>query len=248
MNEKKFKIIKNNLTFIITVLTTIVIALASILKFIEYVISVAYFSYYGLDINLYDYSANSYVYYLVYSCLFILASYSVIFYVGDIYQLIVKRVKTPHYIFKIIVVLFSNIYFISLLKIEISILTIFLGFVILIITEYILYCYLKKEINSEKENFKQELIDYFKSLPIIIAVFLIALSAKTYIYLKNNHNYKIINDNKVIVYSNNNYYLLLDCKIESNKLIIYKGKQEKILNNNISSSLMNFDEVELIYE
>lgn len=56
-------------------------------------------------------------------------------------------------------------------------------------------------------------------------------------------NYRIINNNKVIVYSNSDYYLTLDCEIEDNKLIMYKGKQNKISTEDVYSELIEFDEV-----
>ena len=52
-------------------------------------------------------------------------------------------------------------------------------------------------------------------------------------------------NNKVIVYSTTDYYLTLDCDIDNNELIIYKGSQEKIDNNNIKSQLTKFNKVEI---
>ena len=68
---------------------------------------------------------------------------------------------------------------------------------------------------------------------------------RTQILLDNKRNYRIINGDKVIVYSNNDYYLILDCKKENNNLVIYKGKQEKISNTKVYSVYIEFDTVEI---
>ncbi len=60
-----------------------------------------------------------------------------------------------------------------------------------------------------------------------------------------NKEYRIINNDKVIVYTTNDYYLILDCEIRNNELIIYKGKQTKINNENVISKLISFDEIKL---
>ena len=248
MNKKKFEINKKNLFFIISIASTILVALTSIFKFIEYVISTNYFSYYGLDINLYDYSRNGYVYYLIYSFLFMLASSSILFYVGDIYELIKNKIKTQYCRFKICIIILSNLFFVASLKNEINVLNIIIFGIVLVLIELVLYNMLKKEINREFKDIKQAFFEYIKILPILIIVFIIAICIQTNIKLKTNRNYRVIDENKIIVYTTNDYYLLLDCKIENNKIIIYKGRQEKVINNNINSYLRTFDDVELVYE
>lgn len=57
--------------------------------------------------------------------------------------------------------------------------------------------------------------------------------------------YRIIDENKVVVYSTNDYFITLNCEISNNELVIYKGSQEKMENNNIKSQLTKFDKVEV---
>ena len=47
------------------------------------------------------------------------------------------------------------------------------------------------------------------------------------------------------MYSNNDYYITLDCDIKDNNLTIYKGRQEKIDNKNVYTVSKTFEKVEL---
>lgn len=61
-----------------------------------------------------------------------------------------------------------------------------------------------------------------------------------------NKTYRIIDNNKVIVYTTENYYLTLNCKIENNVLVIYQGSQTKIDNKDIESKLIKFKDIKMI--
>ena len=105
--------------------------------------------------------------------------------------------------------------------------------------------FFKEEKESTREQLKRDLINYFKVLPFILIFLIILHSTRIYINLAYQKQYRIINDNKVIVYSTNNYYITLDCEINDNQLTIYKGSQEKIENNNIKSQLTKFNKAEI---
>lgn len=102
-----------------------------------------------------------------------------------------------------------------------------------------------KEKESTREQLKRYLINYIKVLPFIIISLIIMNSFRTYLNLIYQKQYKIIDNNKVIVYSTNEYYITLDCDINNNELIIYKGNQEKIENDNVKSQLKKFNKVEM---
>ncbi len=95
------------------------------------------------------------------------------------------------------------------------------------------------------KNDTNDLLNSLKILPfyLILLIFTFLLSYDSQIVM--NKSYRIINDDKVIVYATNDYYLTLDCEIKDNKITIYKGKQTKISNENVVSELINFDEVKL---
>lgn len=62
----------------------------------------------------------------------------------------------------------------------------------------------------------------------------------------NNKEFRIINENKVVVYTTRDYYLLFNCKIINNEIKIYKGTQTKIDNINVESKLSVFKSVAII--
>ena len=99
--------------------------------------------------------------------------------------------------------------------------------------------FFKKEKESTQEQLKRDLINYIKVLPFIIIFLIILNSTRIYINLNYQKQHRIIDDNRVIVYST------LDCNINNNELIIYKGSQEKIENNNVKSKLTKFNKVEI---
>ena len=60
-----------------------------------------------------------------------------------------------------------------------------------------------------------------------------------------NKTYRIVDNDKVIVYATENYYLTLNCEIENNVLIIYQGSQTKIDNKDIESKLIKFKDIKI---
>ena len=58
----------------------------------------------------------------------------------------------------------------------------------------------------------------------------------------------MIDNNTVIIYTNEDYYLTLNCEVIKDKIKIYKGTQKKIDNNNIYSEVKKYKDVELIYK
>ena len=120
--------------------------------------------------------------------------------------------------------------------------------VILLITTEVIVSIIFWKIDKKEKIKKNDINDFKNSLKILpfylfILIFTFLLSYSSEIIL--NKSYRIINSDKVIVYTTNDYYLTLDCEIKDDKLIIYKGKQTKINNENIESELINFEEVKL---
>ena len=102
------------------------------------------------------------------------------------------------------------------------------------------------EKNDEKDfEFKEEFVNLIKNLPFLIILLIFCHWLRIYSSLTLNKEYRIINDSKVIVYSNSEYYLTLDCEIDNNDLIIYKGTQDKIETMNVYNKLKKFNEIKL---
>ena len=249
MNEKANKILdfmQKNCAWIIAVLTGTGVVTSYLLKFIEFLTAASYFSYYGLDINLYRYNDVGFFNNLSLSILFMLALISLLYY---IYQTIsnIKEKKWSKVFNKnnISVILLSNSYITLLLNTHITEKSFWLDFLVLIIFEVIfslmLFGKTKNKVEFNKEDFN--LLNLLKRLPFAIIILIFLYVCYVNYDLNDRENYRIINENKVIVYSNNDYSLTLDCEIINDELIIYKGTQEKINNENVYSKYIEFNNV-----
>ena len=85
------KIIRENYGWVIAVLTFLGVIVSNILKFIEFITGQVYFSYFGIDHNLYNYADKNFVYELCVSIIFILAFFSVFYCFKQIKENIKKR-------------------------------------------------------------------------------------------------------------------------------------------------------------
>ena len=230
--------IKDYSPSIIGVLTFLGIICFNILKFIEYIKAQFYFDYYGLNINLYKYSDQGFIYGLCLSLLFLLAIMSLPFFIKQIIDNVkLKRIVNYINLRNVIIVLLFNCIWIYSMLLE-KIISIAL-FCLFIVVEFVVTCF----IFYGKEEKDISFGDVLKFVPIYIFVLILCIGVSDIYNLKFKKEYRIISDNKVIVYSNNDYYLTLDCEIEDNKLIMYKGKQNKINTDNVYSELIEFDEV-----
>lgn len=241
------KIIRENYGWVIAVLTFLGVIVSNILKFIEFITGQVFFSYFGIDHNLYNYADKNFVYELFVAIIFILAFFSVFYCFKQIKENIKKRelFKWENLI-NVLLILLLNLYITITTPGQQNLISIIFSVLITIILEFIMsLMFFKEEKESTREQLKRDLINYFKVLPFILIFLIILHSTRIYINLAYQKQYRIINDNKVIVYSTNNYYITLDCEINDNQLTIYKGSQEKIENNNIKSQLTKFNKAEI---
>ena len=238
------KIIRKNYAWIIAILTLGTVIVSNILKFIEYLTSLTYFQYYGLDHNLYNYYDKNFIYSICLSVVFLIAFGFLLYCMKEIKDDFKNNLTLKN----ISIIVLANLYLTIVYCSNLSNTYKLINFVAFILLEYISSIFIFKKNDDQKvneKNRKKFIIDYFKSLVFLIILLILCNSARLYINLQSLTNYRIINDNKVIVYSTNNYYITLDCEINDNQLTIYKGSQEKIENNNIKSQLTKFNKVEI---
>ena len=249
--NKILKFIQENYAWFIAVTTGLSVVVNNILKFIEYLKANVYFSYYGIDINLYQYSDQGFIYSLCVSILYLLALWSLLYcFHQTMINLKNKRFINKSNLINIVIILACNLCLILTSNIKLDLSNIIINFILYVITELIgaiilFYSPSKNKRVSEEISMREEFSNYVKILPFILMILIILSGIKTQISLENKRSYKIINNEKVIVYSNNNYYLTLDCEINDNNLIIYKGRQEKINNTGIYSIYTKFEGVEI---
>lgn len=243
MDKKEIlKFMQDNFNWILGIFTGFSMMFINILKFIEYITAISYFYYYGLDMNLYRYNDKGFLYSLCLSSLSILVLVSVFF---CIYQIInnmeKKKYITKGNISNFIIIIFLNLYLSLTIGIKTELVFVIIDSILLMVFEIIVF-----NITIKKENEKpliEDILDYIKKIPILIIIFICLIFFKTQISLNIINRYRIVDNNKVIVYSNNDYYLTLDCQIKDEQLLIYRGTQEKIENFNIYSEEKKFEKI-----
>ncbi len=242
------EIIQKNYAWIIGGLTFFGIIVRNLLKFIEYITGFAYFSHFCIDHNLYNYQNENYFYELCLSIIFVLACISVFYCFKQIKDNTKKKeyIKSENIVDSLLIIIFNLYIVVTTPRQQVNLVSVIILTTILIIIEFILSLLIFKE---EKDNspiqLKRDLINGLKTIPFIVIILIGLHYAKINIDLNLYKQYRIINNNKVIVYSTIDYYITLDCTINNDELTIYKGSQEKIENNNIKSQLIKFDKVEI---
>ena len=159
----------------------------------------------------------------------------------------IKKMKLKTILCNIFLILISNIIIVASTNVKYSIWQYILNVIGLIIVEIIASIVFfkmdKKEGNKTYEE--NNLPNALKIIPFYLILLIFSFLTSYGLNIAMNKSYRIIDNDKVIAYATNDYYLTLDCEIKDNKLTIYKGKQAKINNENIVSELINFDEVNL---
>ena len=245
MKDKIFKFMQKNYGWIVAVITGISVATSFILRFIKYMYSIYYFSYYGLSYELFNSNELGFLYNFGFSILVLLCFGSLMYCYIQLFN--IKKMKLKTILCNIFLILISNIIIVASTNVKYSIWQYILNVVGLIIVEIIASIVFfkmdKKEGNKTYEE--NNLPNVLKIIPFYLILLIFSFLTSYGLNIAMNKSYRIIDNDKVIAYATNDYYLTLDCEIKDNKLTIYKGKQTKINNENIVSELINFDEVNL---
>lgn len=161
-----------------------------------------------------------------------------------------KNKTASNTIYYIISILVSNIYLTNILFKNIGLKDnwyyLSITIVLLIIIEYQLS---KKEeiftFSNKKAFLKIENIcKKIAKCTFAILIFMLYIYGLAY-FTSEKNEYRIIDDNKAIIYTSTDYYIVLDCEIQSNSITIYKGKEEKINTVNTHTTLQRFDNVKV---
>lgn len=247
MKDKIFEFLQKNYAWMVAAITGISVATSFILRFIKYIYSSFYFSYYGISYELFNSDELGFLYNFGFSILILLCFGSLMYCYIQLFNAKKMRVKSKTILFNIFLIIISNTIVVYSTNVKYSLWQFVLNVILLIATEVIVSIIFWKMDKKEKIK-KNDVNDFKNSLKILpfylfLLIFTFLFSYSSEIIL--NKSYRIINGDKVIVYTTNDYYLTLDCEIKNDKLIIYKGKQTKINNENIVSELFNFEEVKL---
>lgn len=242
-NKKLFDFLQKNYGWFIAVFTGIGFIILNIFKFIEYVTANIYFSHYGLDINLYKYGDMNVFYELAFSLIIMISMWSIFFCMNEI----MKNIKEKHLDIKklisdIAIICFNSIWVMAFINADFN----WENFLTVFIAEIICALFFYKSNNNDNSiNMKQDFLTYMKKLPTIVIILIILFAVQVVIKINNLSGFRTIDDNKVIVYSNNEYYLTLDCEVKESEIIIHKGTQNKMPNDNISSKYKKYENVKI---
>ena len=247
MKDKIFKFMQKNYGWIVAVITGISVVTSFILRFIKYMYSIYYFSYYGLSYELFNSNELGFLYNFGFSILVLLCFGSLMYCYIQLFN--IKKMKLKTILCNIFLILISNIIIVIVAStnVKYSIWQYILNVIGLIIVEIIASIVFFKMDKKERNKTYEEnpLPNVLKIIPFYLILLIFSFLTSYGLNIAMNKSYRIIDNDKVIAYATNDYYLVLDCKIKDNKLTIYKGKQAKINNENIVSELINFDEVNL---
>ena len=247
MKEDKLKIIQENYGWVVALITGTFFVTTIVLKLIKYIQNEFYFAYYGISFEFFNTNELSILYDFWFSILLTLFLISILYCMAQIINRKKMNIKKSTIAFNTIVILIYNIIITCLISDFNSILYFLINFLIIVLLELIVLFIMKgitKKID-EQESIKNYLCNYLKLLPLYLILLTFCCVISYGIKAVNIESYAIIDNNKAIVYTTNDYYITLDCEIEGNKLILHKGAQTKIGNNNIESKLIKFDEVKI---
>ena len=247
MKCKLFKFMQENYGWIVAVITGISVATSFILRFIKYMYSIYYFSYYGLSFELFNSNELGFLYNFGFSFLILLCYCSLLYCYIQLFNAKKNKIKVKTVLLNIFLILISNMIVVASTNVKLLlgqfILNVVFQIVIEIMISYIFFKIDKKEKNKIYEI--NDLPNILKVMPFYLILLIFSFLISYSLNIAMDKSYRIIGNDKVIVYTTNGYYLVLDCEIKDNKLTIFKGKQTKIKNEDIVSELINFSEVNL---
>ena len=135
MKDKIFKFMQKNYGWIVAVITGISVATSFILRFIKYMYSIYYFSYYGLSYELFNSNELGFLYNFGFSILVLLCFGSLMYCYIQLFN--IKKMKLKTILCNIFLILISNIIIVASTNVKYSIWQYILNVIGLIIVEII---------------------------------------------------------------------------------------------------------------
>ena len=231
-------VIKDYQSLLIFALTALLALGANLLTLINYACLNILCNSWDMNINLVIEGNQNNVFY---NLLLAIINMLLIYYASKQFATTVNTKKFSK-IKKILIVLFNN-FLLAILNVKAfsNFLASALLFILIMpILEYGLMKFMEKNpiIESTTNEDTKKIISIISSINSIITVIeLIVLSIAIGTFSTNylsktfglSGNYKLIDNNKVIMYTTNDYYITLDCTLINNdKLIIYTGTEQKL--------------------
>lgn len=265
---KVINYINDNAAAISIISATIIAVVVNIIKIMTYVYYCGQFNYFNISRTYINISNENIFYEIVFSvsvCIIILAINYVI------YLIIFKIKKLFYYVITFIITgIFNTIYIVlrtnyDNINLGVIIAIFIVCFIILPLFEYSFGIYwglssllrnkkgkrLKQESKNKDYDIRNN-ISFSKQLTNSIFIIMVALSIYTlifysmgYSFAKGITTFKTINNQLVIIHELENEYLVAECKVDSNNIVINKSKQTVIGKTDVVTETIHFESVEL---
>lgn len=254
--EKNFDNIKSNgIKAIPNILQVLVICLSFIVvvfQFSRYMYDMQWFGYWGIDKSFYTQNSINLTNNLIYIVYVLLL---LVFFAIEVYKNMNNRHCNFFHWLKIVffyilscILLTPDIFY----KENFSI-NYFLQNILGLIGSFILMIFYTRQVTKFINKFKDAdyvfmfYKDLFQDLFIIFIAIVTSIIILGNINVNLNKKYQII-DNEididyVILYSCSDYYIVANCQLENNKLVVFKDTVKKIDNHNIMSHWETFDKI-----
>lgn len=247
--RKILELIQKNYSWVIATLTSLGILMTFVLKFIKYINSKIYFSYFDIAYELFDKNELNNLYDIYLSIILLSCLMSLLYCYIELFNIKDKKNKIKTIFSNVLLIMISNIFIATSINNDGLLKYSIISVIILIVSELIVAFILNKNIKKEskKTNQNNNLLDSLKLAPFYILICLILITINPLLNFAEKKTYRIIENNKVIVYSTKEYSIILNCDIdaEKNKLVIYTGEQTIIDAKKVLSINKKFDEVEM---
>lgn len=241
MKNKILKFIQKNWSIISVVIAVAFAGIINIYKILHVFYYNFIFRYYDIDFSFYQFNDN-YFFGFAISIVLILGL------VCTFYSWIKIREGNLYKarIIDWVIVFLTNILYIYFLTNRLSIINLIILFILICLSELAISFLFTTKQSEENDPFS--LMEWIKYLVLLIFWIFIVVLMVAFANSNALSSYRIINESQAIVYSTKDYYIVIDCEIKEDRLILYKGTQQKINTENIYSELKTFKEKDVEYK
>lgn len=242
MTKLKIKKIEKYIPWILTLVPIISSLFLGLMKSYQYVIGQIFCSYYGINFDLFDLSVRG----IFYDILFCFISVSIFgvasYYKGQFNFFKPKISDLKNIVYCLLCTIILSVY--CWWSLELNLVEIIIFFIYMFLMEKFCFYIINKDTKKEVKfiDFKSGLFECLMSLILIFVIPLFGFGFSKRWDIENLKEYRIIDDNKAIVYTTNDYYVVLDCEEKDDVLYLKKGYETKITGD-VKSKLKEYKKV-----
>ncbi len=237
--------LQKNYAWIATFTTGATIIITLILNFISYLQVSSYFAYFGLNMAFADYKDMGLVYETCFSFLLLICFYVTCYSLINIGKNF-KFDRIKYLLFDGILIIASNAIICITNYFNVPSSSRLVNFLILLFLEitlgFFMNIIIKNDVKSSKKSSDFPIL-YIKIFPFLIVLLIFSSIITMQLNYYNKKEFRIIDDDKVILYSTSEYYIISNCKIDNEEITIETNRQEKISTLNIKTETKKFGKV-----